>query len=233
MRLRELTESTVTVNKRLNPVLWHDGDLRDEVRAKLLKIAAAFETFLGIPLPIQDYTITGSNANYTWTKYSDIDLHLIIPGKATAQQRELFTAKKSLWSAQRTITIKGLPVECYVQGQDEPHHSTGVYSLSRQRWLVVPKKVQPQVADAAVDAKKTAVLRAVETALLTRDLDQLTRVKDKISQMRKSGLQRTGEWSVENLVFKVLRNLGVIDTLTDTIRELQDADLSLEQQQMP
>jgi hypothetical protein len=35
---------------------------------------------------------------------------------------------------------------------------------------------------------------------------------------------------VENLVFKVLRNLGMIDQLTEKIRELEDQQLSLEQQ---
>ncbi len=48
--------------------------------------------------------------------------------------------------------------------------------------------------------------------------------------MRKAGLERAGEWSVENLVFKILRNLGLIDQITEKIRELEDAELSLEQQ---
>jgi hypothetical protein len=48
--------------------------------------------------------------------------------------------------------------------------------------------------------------------------------------MRQAGLERAGEWSVENLVFKILRNLGLIDEITDKIRELEDQELSLEQQ---
>jgi hypothetical protein len=49
--------------------------------------------------------------------------------------------------------------------------------------------------------------------------------------MRQAGLERAGEWSVENLVFKILRNLGLIDEITDKIRELEDQELSLEQAQ--
>jgi hypothetical protein len=135
-----------------------------------------------------------------------------------------------LWAEQHTITIRGLPVECYVQGQDEPHHSTGVYSLIQGKWLVEPKKVKPTLDDAAIEAKKDAVLAQIEQALLSKDLDKLRTVKDKITQMRKAGLARAGEWSVENLVFKILRNLGLIDQITDKIRELEDAELSLEQQ---
>ena len=130
MRLRELKESLsqlVTVNRRLNPKLWHDGELDLEVSAKLQDIAEAFEKFIGIDLPVTDYTITGSNANYTWTEHSDLDLHLIVKGTVTDAERELYNAKKALWAEQHTITVKGLPVECYVQGEQEEHHSTGVY----------------------------------------------------------------------------------------------------------
>lgn len=229
MLLKELFSKSITVNRRLNPRIWQDGDLRPEVREKLLKIAAAFQEFVGVELTVIDITVTGSNANYTWTRYSDLDLHLIVPGTPTAAERELYSAKKSLWAEQHEITIKSLPVECYVQGQDEPHHSTGVYSITKQRWLVTPKKVKPRVDDSAVEAKKTAIMKTVETALLSRDLEQLLAVKDKITQMRKSGLERAGEWSVENLVFKILRNLGVIDQITEKIRELEDQELSLEQ----
>lgn len=232
MRLRELNERSdiVTVNRQLNPKIWEDGKLKLEVKSKLVEIARAFEEFVGIELEVEDYTITGSNANYTWTDYSDLDLHLIIPGSPSDEQRELFNAKKALWSEQHDITIKGLPVECYVQGADEPHHSTGVYSLTKSAWIVEPKKVKPDVDDASIEAKKDAILAQIEHAMLSKDIEKLRTVKDKITQMRKAGLERAGEWSVENLVFKILRNLGLIDQITEKIRELEDQELSLEQQ---
>jgi len=234
MRLRELKERSdiVTVNRRLNPKIWQGDELDPAVISKLKDIARAFEEFVGVDLDVIDYTITGSNANYTWTAYSDLDLHLIIPGTPTEEQRELFNAKKALWAEQHNITIKGLPVETYVQGEDEPHHSTGVYSIVKQQWLVEPKKVKPQVDDAAVEAKKDSVMHDIETAMLSKDLMKLRTVKEKITKMRKAGLERAGEWSVENLVFKILRNLGLIDQITEKIRELEDQELSLEQQNL-
>ena len=219
------------MNKTLNPKIWQDQQLNDQARQKLIKIAKAFEDFIGVDLDIVDITITGSNANYTWTKYSDLDLHLIVRGTPTDAERELYTAKKNLWGEQRDITIKGLPVECYVQGDEEPHYSTGVYSIAKNRWLVEPKKTKPEVDDSAVEAKKDQIMKDIEIALLSKDLDKLQRVKEKASQMRKSGLERAGEWSVENLVFKILRNLGIIDQIAEKIRELEDEELSLEQTQ--
>jgi len=231
MRLDDLVnEQIITVNKNLNPKIWEDSQLKREVRVKLYEIAKAFEEFIGIDLDIMDYTITGSNANYTWTDYSDLDLHLIIPGTPTEEQRELFNAKKALWAEQHNITIKGLPVECYVQGEDEPHHSTGVYSVIKNKWLVEPKKIKPKLDDAAIEAKKDSMLHDIETAMLSKDLNKLRTVKEKITKMRKAGLERAGEWSTENLVFKILRNLGLIDQITEKIRELEDQELSLEHQ---
>jgi hypothetical protein len=230
MWLREFTASEfVTVNKQLNPKIWQDGELDPEVREKLIQIAKAFEKFVGVDLEVIDYTITGSNANYTWTKHSDLDLHIIIPGQADDASRELYSSKKTLWGDQHDITIRGLPVECYIQGQDEPHHSTGVYSLVQNKWLVEPKKIKPMIDDASVSAKCDNLIRVTKEALQQDDLDRLSRVKDKITTMRKAGLERAGEWSVENLCFKTLRNLGLIDDLTERIRELEDQQLSLEQ----
>lgn len=232
MRLRELNElasGLVTVNRRLNPKLWHKGKLDIEVSAKLQDIAEAFEKFIGIDLPVTDYTVTGSNANYTWTAHSDLDLHIIVRGSVSPAERELYNAKKALWAEQHTITVKGLPVECYVQGEQEEHHSTGVFSLTRDQWLVEPKKIRPKIDDSSVERKKDSMIHDIEAALLSKDLERMRTVKSRITDMRKAGLERAGEYSVENVVFKILRNLGLIETITEKIREMEDQELSLEQ----
>lgn len=232
MRIKDLLfeqSDFVTVNRRLNPKLWVDEELKPEIKKQLIKIAEKFQEFIGIDLDVIDFTITGSNANFTWTEYSDLDLHIIVKGMPDDKERELYNAKKALWSEEHNITIKGLPVECYVQGEDEPHHSTGVYSILADQWIVKPKKVKPKVDDASVKIKKDSLHHDIETALLSKDITKLRAVKQKITQMRKAGLEKAGEWSTENLVFKILRNLGLIDKLTQEIRDLEDEELSLEQ----
>jgi hypothetical protein len=226
MRASEL----ITVNQQLNPKIWQGQDLKPEVRAKLLKIAAAFRDFIGVDIDVKDVTVTGSNANFNWTTYSDLDLHLIVPGTATDNERELYSAKKALWGEQRDIRIKGITVECYVQGQEEQHHSTGVYSVITEEWLVEPTREQPKTSDSAVTQKHQELAWLVGAALDSRDLAALRRVKERVTTMRKSGLERAGEFSVENLVFKLLRNQGLIDRMTKLIRDLEDQELSLEQQ---
>jgi hypothetical protein len=43
------------------------------------------------------------------------------------------------------------------------------------------------------------------------------KLKNKILEMRKEGLSRSGEFSVENLVFKKLRNEGYIEKIIELI----------------
>lgn len=231
MRITDLlfeNSDYVTINRRLNPKLWVDGTLKPEIKKQLLKIAEKFEEFIGIDLDVIDYTITGSNANYMWTSYSDLDLHIIVDGMPDETQRELFNAKKALWTEEHNITIKNLPVECYVQGNEEEHHSTGVYSIVSDQWVIKPKKVKPNLNDASIKIKKDSMMHDIETALQSKDITTLRKTKEKITKMRKAGLEKAGEWSTENIVFKVLRNLGMIDKLTTEIKDLEDEELSLE-----
>ena len=238
MLLRELYDiheehDGVTVNRDLNPKIWRDNELKPEIKSKLINIADNFKRFIGIELDIVDLTLTGSNANYTWTPYSDLDLHLMVRGDITDAMRELFNAKKALYNDQHDIKIRGIPVEVYVQGTEEEHHSTGVYSIDSDRWLVKPVKQRPEVDDDAIEAKQSSIIHDIQLALTKNDLDDLRTVKDRLTTMRRAGLARTGEWSTENQVFKNLRRLGVIEEIVEKIRELEDQELSLEQQTPP
>lgn len=229
MRLYEFdSKYFISVNKELNPKLWDGDKIKPEVEDKLRKIAAAFIEFVAVDLDVIDLTMTGSNANYMWTKFSDLDLHVIVSGTISDEERELFMAKKALWAEHRDITIRGLPVECYIQGVEEAHHSTGVYSVMNSKWIKVPRKFKPTIDDSAVERKLDSIVHDTSAAIASGDAKKLTAAKERITTMRKAGLERAGEWSTENLVFKALRNMGIIDQLTEKIREIEDQSLSLE-----
>jgi hypothetical protein len=57
-------------------------------------------------------------------------------------------------------------------------------------------------------------------ALRTRDLEAANAIKDEIGKLRKAGLDRAGEFSVENMVFKELRRDGTIEEIIDTLADL-------------
>jgi hypothetical protein len=53
-------------------------------------------------------------------------------------------------------------------------------------------------------------------------LDKLKRVWKRIKDARQAGLEKDGEYSIENLIFKLLRRNGYIQRLMDIKREAYD-----------
>lgn len=231
MRILELVNQSryITIHSRLNPRLFEDEKLRPEVRRALLKIAENFREFIGVDIDVVDITVTGSNAAYAYTETSDLDLHLMVPGVPSDSEREFYDAKKGLWNEQHDVLIRGLPVEVYVQGQEDPHHSSGVYSVLEDQWLERPQKQKPTIDDVSVSQRLRYYTREIQGALNDSNRTKADATKARIAKMRKEGLAKTGEWSAENIAFKTLRSQGLIDQLTDHIRRLEDQELSLEQ----
>lgn len=240
MDTREL-EVKIEYHDELNPAMWdRDGEvntLKSNVQAALNKAAQAFIAFLKVPkVEIKDITITGSGANYNWTKSSDIDIHVVVDlGQAEQEYgsivKEYFDAKKNVWNELHDISVKGIPVEFYVQDENEKHHSTGIYSLKDTEWVTVPKHEAPDVDDSAVKQKAQSMMRMIDAALESNKASVIETVMDKIKVMRQSGLEEAGEFSVENLAFKILRNTGYLEKLTTVKTKTFDRDLSVEDEE--
>ena len=135
----------VKFHNKLNPKLWDRREhLIPEIKEQLMTIAEDFAQFLGVKnLDIKDVTVSGSNAAYSYTPHSDIDLHLVVEFPQSENYdifRELVDAKKSIYNKEHDIKIKGIPVELYVQASDEEHHSQGIYSLIQNDWQQIPKR---------------------------------------------------------------------------------------------
>ena len=72
--------SSFEVRSTLNPKIF-DGDqhMHEEVRRRLLMIADDFFETLNVEwVDIDDIILTGSLANYNWSKFSDVDLHILV-----------------------------------------------------------------------------------------------------------------------------------------------------------
>lgn len=225
----------------LNPYFWtQNSQLEPEIRNRLIQIAYDFiddhELSRSI---IKDIIITGSIANYNWTKQSDIDLHLIIDPADVDEDvelvREYLKAIKSIWNMDHKIEICGHEVEVYLQDLNEPHHSTGVYSAINNRWLLKPDPFKIKKQDDSDVKQKTAninqrindISKMIEQDNLDLAIDAAERLKDKIKKMRQAGLEAKGELSTENLIFKKLRHEGQLERLSDLSKQAYDKKMSL------
>lgn len=228
----ESNELTVQFHNQLNPALWADNKMRPEVREKLLKIAENFKQFLGVDMDnLHDITVSGSNAAFNYNDGSDIDLHLVtnIPKLDKDDvYRKLFDAQKYQYNATHDYKIRGYDVELYVQDADQPHYSSGIYSIQNDEWIVEPKPSQTGYDPAATADKYQHLKQLFELALKSENLKLAEKLKATMKKYRAAGLKETGEFGPENLAFKALRSNGYIEKLFNLIASLQDKELSLE-----
>lgn len=223
----------VKFNNKLNPRIWGaDEKMHPEVRDQLLKIAEDFKEFLGINVEVKDITVSGSNAAYTYTPHSDIDLHLVVDlpqADANEVYRELFDAKKYAYNEQHNIKIGGYDVELYVQDANKTHVSQGIYSVLNNDWVSVPKRRQPDVDDISVKSKFEDLGHRIESAIKSGSYEKMTELAQKIRDYRQAGLDAHGEFGAENLAFKILRTQGLIKKLYDARNAAKDQLLSLDE----
>ena len=226
MKIQELSIAPVPHSTTLNPKLWVDNKLIPEVRLQLMKIARHFAEFLKVEkLNLKDITISGSNAAYGYSDSSDLDLHLV--AVVTPEQAELYDAKKNVYNSRYNIKIKDIDVELYVQDYKQKHHSAGIYSVLRNEWITEPKSETPRATAQEVKSKARNYAGRINQALRSDSLEQAKETMANIRRLRQAGLEAGGEYSVENLAFKLLRARGQIDKLRKYIDKLEGASLSI------
>lgn len=232
----------IQLNKGLNPKLWirlkekRIGGkvtyaLKPEVLAKLKTIAQAFIGYLEIPNDaVKDIRLLGSSANYNYTKYSDIDLHIVVDfdkvHKDCPVVRGYLGAQKSLFNKEHDIKIYDIPVELYAESTKDHTQSNGIFSIQDQKWISMPAVPKPNVDDLAVKSKYEELQQAIRD---TKDQDGAQELLEKVYRLRKAGLAKEGEFSVENIVFKKLRDNNLIDKLKEQVRTSLDTELSLKE----
>ena len=231
--LKEL-KLTLKSHEQLNPKYWTDGKLDPEVWRALNRISKEWSDFANIPkAAIRDVIITGGNANYNYTKYSDIDLHLVVDKEKIDCQGLLddyLQSKKQLWALTHDIKVKGQPVELYAQDYQDPfREGQGIYSLQSNKWLQQPTYRKTSVNHPEVKRKVKELMFQID-ALIDSNSDDIApfkKLKARLKFMRSSAIEKGGETATENLVFKELRNRGYLDRINKHVRDLEDKDLSL------
>jgi hypothetical protein len=223
----------IKFHDKLNPKLWLGDRLDPAVRKQLLVIAKDFMSELGInDLAVEDVTVSGSNAAYSYTPHSDLDLHILVDMSKLPEDEvysELFNAKKVLYNDSHDITIRGVPVELYVQDSNQPVVSLGEYSLLKNKWIKYPTKRRANLDQNATKAKFEKMAEMIDLAFKTRNLERVEKVIKNIKRYRQAGLDKGGEFSPENLAYKVARNQGAIQKLYDLRDKLHSEQLSIDE----
>lgn len=230
----------------LNPKIWDkNGKIRNKVRIKLLDIAKQFIESTEINFIPVDIVIVGSIAGFNWSKYSDIDLHIIADFKAINDDFDLvknyFYAKKVIWNDKHTdLTIYDYDVELYVQDKTEENASNGIYSLKNNNWIKIPEKLDQNLKKDII--QQTASLYINKVEYYNNKFNELTKNKsfillqqkveylyDTIIQGRKTSLAAEGEQAPGNIIFKVLRRSGHLAMLNELKTKLYDKINSIDE----
>ena len=234
--------SSFSVKKTLNPKVWENyrdpnkAIMHTKVRKALMKIAEEFIDYLGEDVFVEDIVLTGSLANFNWSEFSDFDLHVHIDLQQYEEEgplyKELYNLKKTLFNERHDIKIYGYDVELYAQDTEEAHYSSGVYSVMNNEWINKPKKLKFEIDKKLLNQKiqcwTEKIDNAVETKSIEDNIEVLENLKDKLKEYRQSGLEKEGELSYENLVFKFLRRSGHIEKLFNSTHKALDKKLSIE-----
>jgi hypothetical protein len=223
------------VRKDLNNRVWQDNIMNSRVRLRLLDIADEFIEFLNIDwVKPKDVILTGSLANYNWSRYSDFDLHILMDFKKVDKRtdfvKEYFDSKKTLWNEQHSrLKIYGFPVELYVQDINEEHTASGIYSLYKNEWIKEPERDElmsvkldkPSIKNKTIkfvkeiDKLDTSFKKEKDEHKIETLSDKIKTTWDKLKRTRKEALKNGNELTIGNLVWKALRRLGYIEKLLD------------------
>lgn len=233
--LKQLSLSSFRPQNELNSKIWIGGKINSKVRLRLLDIADDFIESLNVWwVNVSDIILTGSLANYNWSRFSDFDLHILMDFSKVDERtdfvREYFNTKKNEWNnVHENLKIYGFPVEVYVQDTNEEHTASGVYSLNRNEWVVEPVKdnIKAIKLDKYFIKEKTMKYIKIITSLKkqvdeTDDDAELRLLSKKVKGtfdilkgLRKEGLKARGEMHPYNVIYKFLRRLGYLDILLD------------------
>ena len=227
-QLEEVEEESFETHSQLQPDIWDGETLVPEIRERLVEIADDFLSKFDVPIEMEDLRLTGSLANYNWSKYSDIDLHIVVDFSKVDKNVELvkafFDQARMRWNDKLRILIHGFEVEIYVENIGEEHKSTGIYSLTEDEWIVKPS---PESRDIDFETAQKKAQDYVERTQgihkliheeeeYEKALARIDRVKEKIRDMRKVGLEsEESEFSSENIAFKILRRDEILKKLND------------------
>lgn len=219
------------MQKELNPKIWEDKKLREDVRETIIDIVSEFMDNLIIPVEILDVRVVGSNASYNYTEHSDLDVHIIsnleLVGSPTEIVQALYNSERSNFNRTHNIRIKGIEVELYVEDVNSAVTSNGIYSVIDDVWIKEPQIIKER--SVKIDKNELQdLVDSVQSVLDDGDSGDIKDCIDMLYLMRKDSIAIDGEYGVGNLLFKEIRNRGLLNALKDKYNEMISDELTLE-----
>jgi predicted nucleotidyltransferase len=244
-KLKDFVKPVVNkkVKNTLNPIVWENDKMNEDIHDRLLIIAEDFfdGLELGEKVKYSDIILVGSMANFNWHRNSDFDVHIVIDFSQINSDLELvqeyLELQRKMWNNVHNIYIKGYPVELSTQGTHETIHSAGVYSILNHKWVNEPKHVEiPKGNEEKANKIANRIAKQIENIQYeynTGEIDQVEAYQEakllwkKIKALR-LGLAKNGEYDAKNLAFKKLRNDGYLEKITNLKSKAYDKIFSLD-----
>jgi predicted nucleotidyltransferase len=224
--------------RTLSPKFWRSYEFDKNIRRKILKIVDNFLKEFDYKIDVEDIRLTGSIANFTYNKYSDLDIHIIADfskiNKDKNLVKEALDGKRFIWNLRHDIYLKGHEVELYFEDINEQHISAGIFSLKDNEWVKQPQYNPPESIDTSEIKFKVRMVadlvsrmeKALETTTDKNEFkliyNKAKKIKNKIVSVRKDALKENGEFATENLIFKKLRNMDIIEKIIEVINNSYD-----------
>ena len=234
MNLSGTLKKIISKKESLDPNLWKNDKLKDDVKLKLLEIAKDFwESIKNSDVKLIDIVILGSSCGFYWSKTGDLDLHLVYETKFENSDKELlndfFMLRSTAWNDKHNIEIYEHPVEIFVKKND-PGFSDSIYSLIKNDWIKKPNINEKLKVNKELTLEKSRILGEKIKKIVSnlqknpneKNIDDAELMREKLRKMRDHGLESGGEFSTENLTFKILRRLGLIENLKKSINNAYD-----------
>jgi hypothetical protein len=226
----DVDTSSLVTKSSLNPALWENIDgkwvLKEKAKSAFDKAIRFFESQMHVrnePIEFDTVILTGSNAGYNWYEGSDIDLHFRVLYSSIDDDIELVDdilwRESTIFSLKYRLKYAGFDIECYIEDSAEEHNpSQARYDLIKGSWENEPKENDVSIDFDVIKEKCAKIMNMIDEA---NTKEELSLIKNKLRKYRESGINKDGEYSESNLVYKVLRRNGTLVALNDKIEEKQ------------
>jgi hypothetical protein len=219
--------------KKLNDKIWGDDNkIIPIVKSKLLILSKKITDEISNFAKVKHIYFTGSLATYHWTPVSDIDLHIIVDilNECEDSITEYLDLLCKLFNKEHNIYIKGYKVEVNIKSEENILKNKAIYDLLKDEWVSSPNQPLRDTSDEQVVKTSKHYQNIIDDIINKKEnVEYAKKLKKELKELRKKGLEsEDGEYSIENLVFKSLRNSGYISKLFNYYNSMEDNNLSLE-----